>query len=67
MCVVKNEGLVDRFIRIILGIVVVFSAYFLLHGLIQIVSYIIGTVALVTGLTGFCALYKIFGISTLKR
>jgi hypothetical protein len=32
--------------------------------MLQTVFYIVGVVALFTGITGFCALYKLFGIDT---
>lgn len=56
----KNEGNLDRIIRIVLGLVLFAVAY------LQNINwlYIIALVSLVTGLTGFCGLYKLLGINT---
>ena len=64
----KNESGLDRIIRIILAAVIA-VLYFtgVLSGTWAIVLGIVGVISLVTGLTGFCALYKLFGISTLKK
>jgi len=64
----KNESGLDRIIRIILAAVIA-VLYFtgVLSGTWAIVLGIVGVISLITGLTGFCALYKLFGISTLKK
>jgi cadmium resistance protein CadD (predicted permease) len=56
----KNEGSVDRAVRVVLGLVLlalVFVGPKTMLGLI-------GIVPLATGLVGFCPLYKILGLST---
>lgn len=56
----KNEGTVDRAMRIVLGLVLlalVFVGPKTLLGLI-------GIVPLATGLVGFCPLYRFIGMST---
>ena len=30
-------------------------------------AYILGAIMLITGLTGFCVFYELFGISTVKK
>jgi len=62
----KNEGPVDRAIRIILGIVLLALGIFVLTAIWQILAIVIGAIFLITGLTGFCALYTVFGINTCK-
>lgn len=55
-----NEGTLDRTIRIILGvalIALVFTGPHTLWGLV-------GVVPLLTGLVGFCPLYRLVGIDT---
>jgi hypothetical protein len=52
-----NESTDDRIMRVILGVVLIGL------GGIGLLS-IPGIVALVTGIVGFCPLYKVFGIST---
>jgi len=61
-----NEGTTDRIIRVIIGSLVLVAGYFWLVGTAQIVAYVIGATALITGLVGFCGLYAIFGVSTCK-
>jgi len=59
-----NEGKIDRSIRIILGIILLGLAALSLTGVAQIVAIVVGVAALITGVIGFCGLYKILGIST---
>lgn len=55
-----NAGMVDRVIRVIVGVVLLALVFV---GP-QTVWGWIGVIPLVTGLIGFCPLYKIFGLST---
>ncbi len=60
-----NEGTVDRVIRVILGIVLLYLWLGnVVTGTLGIILGIIGIILLVTGVIGFCALYKVLGIST---
>ena len=61
-----NESIMDRILRAIGGFVVLYFAYTLFTGWIQIVGYIVAIIFLFTAITGFCALYKVFGINTAK-
>jgi hypothetical protein len=56
----RNEGVVDRALRIILGLVLIALVFF---GP-QTAWGWLGLVPLLTGLVGFCPLYRIVGIST---
>lgn len=56
----KNEGVVDRSIRVVIGLVLL-SLVFVGP---QTPWGWVGLVPLLTGLIGFCPLYKIFGLST---
>jgi hypothetical protein len=56
----RNEGAVDRALRIILGLVLIALVFF---GP-QTAWGWLGLVPLLTGLVGFCPLYRIVGIST---
>jgi len=60
-----NEGSLDRIIRVILGLVVL-SLWFVLQGSAQYLA-LIGLIPLITGIIGWCPLYTILGINTLKR
>ena len=71
-----NEGTWDRAIRVAIGLTLGYVAWTawpaeasLLSGpgAVSVVSLVIGTVAFVTGVVGWCALYKVLGISTNKR
>lgn len=57
---VKNEGSTDRIIRVIIGLA--------LLSLTVIGPQspwgLIGLIPLITGLVGFCPLYKLFGLNT---
>ncbi len=60
-----NESNVDRIIRSILGIALLLVAFLAVPaGALQIVLIVVGAIALVTGIVGFCPLYQILGLST---
>jgi hypothetical protein len=64
----KNVGMIDRVIRIIIGIVLI--GVFFFHMVVAPWSYLvllIGIIALVTGVFGTCALYSLIGIDTLGK
>jgi hypothetical protein len=61
----QNEGGFDRVIRLILGVVLLAGGFFV-HGWAAILLWVLGSIALFTGATGFCLLYLPFGISTKK-
>lgn len=63
----QNESKMDKKIRLVLGVLVLFLALFVFTGTAQIVALVIGVVAIFTGLTGFCLIYKLFGIKTNKK
>jgi hypothetical protein len=58
----KNEGTLDRTIRIIAGIAILSQAFI---GLKSPIAYI-GIVPILTGSIGICPLYSIFGFNTCK-
>jgi len=62
-----NEGITDRIIRLIVGVVLIIIGWPVLgNNTLGIILDIIGVILLITVITGFCGLYKIFGINTLK-
>jgi len=63
----KNEGVLDRIIRLILGLIFVYVSYGFGEGKWLILGYLLGAILILTGFTGFCGLYKIFGINTCKK
>jgi len=56
----KNEGTLDRILRVVVGLAVL-SLYVIGP---QTLWGLVGLVPLLTGLLGFCPLYKILGLST---
>ncbi|MCE2845904.1 MAG: DUF2892 domain-containing protein [Sphingobacteriales bacterium] len=58
----SNESTTDRVIRMFLGVSV--SMYFVYH---NSVWALVGLIPFVTGVIGFCPLYAVLGISTLKK
>jgi hypothetical protein len=67
----RNEGTIDRILRVILATVLLLVGLFWLGGLQGSVLGLVVTgfslLPLITGLTGFCPLYVPFGISTLEK
>jgi low temperature requirement protein LtrA len=63
----QNEGTIDRTIRVVIGSVALLAGYFWLGGTLQTIAYVVGVVALATGLLGFCGLYSLLGVSTCKN
>jgi hypothetical protein len=64
----KNVGMIDRVVRIILGIVLI--GVFALNMVAAPWSYLvalIGLIVLVTGAVGTCALYSLIGFNTLGK
>lgn len=60
----KNEGMIDRIIRAIIGIVAIYLAYAKFSGWVAIGGYIIGIIAIGTAIAGYCYLYELLGINT---
>lgn len=61
-----NEGLVDRVIRIILAVAFVFIGIAIGGGWAWL-FYILAALALATGVSGTCLLYKALGINTNRK
>ena len=62
---VKNVGVVERWIRVLLGVgmfVVAMMGDWSLIGQCGLAS--IGAIAVVTGMIQFCPVWKLFGVST---
>ena len=66
-----NEGILDRIMRVTLGLVLLPVGLFLLGGwqgrVLGLVVAGFSALPLITGLTGFCPLYVPFGVSTLEK
>ncbi len=64
----KNMGYIDRGVRTILAIIVALL-YFngSISGIAAVILVIIAIIFFLTSLIGFCPLYTLFGIKTLKQ
>ncbi|MFZ2192867.1 MAG: DUF2892 domain-containing protein [Candidatus Moraniibacteriota bacterium] len=60
----QNEGIIDRLVRLAIGIVLVYLTYLKFSGWMAAIGYVLGIVAIITALTGYCHIYKIMGINT---
>ncbi len=60
----RNEGTLDRILRIGVGFMALSLGFAFFTGIAQIIAYAVAIVALATGTVGFCGLYAILGIST---
>ncbi|MFA5733312.1 MAG: DUF2892 domain-containing protein [Acidithiobacillus sp.] len=58
-----NEGTADRVLRVIVGLAIIIVLAVFLPGAEKWWA-LVGLVPLITGLTGFCALYTLLGIKT---
>ncbi len=66
----RNEGTLDRIVRLVLGVVLLPAGLFWL-GALQgnvpgLVAAVLGVIGLVTSVTGFCPTYVLLGVSTLE-
>ena len=63
----KNEGSLDSFIRILLGIVMMAVGFGVMSGGGRIALGVIGAMVFFTGVTGVCLTYKLFNLNTLGK
>jgi hypothetical protein len=62
---VRNESTADRIIRLVVAVVAAVAAFTVGVGsALGIVLLVVGAVMLVTAASGFCPLYRVFGLST---
>lgn len=59
----KNEGTLDRTLRVILGLALL-AGFFLMPEATYRWAFLIGIVPLATGLLGSCPVYSLLGIKT---
>ena len=61
----KNVGGADRGIRLVLGIgLLVLGFLHVVTGTLAIVAYVVGGIALITGLVRVCPAWSVFGVNT---
>jgi len=61
-----NESNIDRVIRAVVGVVLLYLGLAVLSGTLAIVMDVLGVVLLATGAVGFCPLYAMLKLSTKK-
>lgn len=61
-----NEGRGDRGVRMLAGIVLLAVGWALSFNAVGIAVFVIGAIALGTGIVGWCPAYSILGVSTVK-
>jgi len=59
----KNVGAKDKTIRVIAGVIFL-GLGISIQGVVGLICAIVGVSLLFTAITGFCTLYKLFGIDT---
>lgn len=63
-----NEGPADRIIRVIVGVaLIVLGLLGIAGGAWMWAAYVLGAILVVTGLTGFCPLYGLLKINTVRK
>jgi hypothetical protein len=64
----KNMGITDRFVRLLVAVFI--SFLFFANNITwsaAVTLFFLGVSLLLTGLTGFCIVYDLLGINTLKN
>jgi len=67
----RNESNVDRLIRAVVGIVLLWLSIGPMKAFsgsaVGIIVLVLAVIALFTAITGFCAIYRLFGLSTAEK
>ncbi|HRN47042.1 MAG TPA: DUF2892 domain-containing protein [Niabella sp.] len=64
----KNLGKADKFIRVLLALVIGFLYYKgIISGVLGIVLIALALIFVLTSLVSFCPIYALFGINTCKK
>lgn len=64
----KNLGKADKFIRVLLALVIGFLYYKgIISGVLGIVLVALALIFVLTSLVSFCPIYALFGINTCKK
>ncbi len=65
---VKNLGTIDRVIRLVIALALlpISFAFYQTNFILAIIAFVLALGTAITVITGFCIVYKLFGISTRK-
>jgi len=67
MALKHNVGGMDRSFRIVLGLVLMLLIFFgVFTGTLRAVAFVVGAIALVTGVLQYCPINQMLGINTCK-
>jgi hypothetical protein len=67
MTIQQNESTLDRFVRIILGgILMISTSYIAMPGILVFMVMVVGLYLMFSGLSGHCLIYKLVGVNTCK-
>ncbi|MFZ8834789.1 MAG: YgaP family membrane protein [Candidatus Caldipriscus sp.] len=61
---VKNVGTVDKIVRVIAGILALVGVFLVSGTVLKVILGILAILMFFTAITGYCALYRVLGIST---
>jgi hypothetical protein len=62
-----NESPIDRVIRVVIAVAAVVVAFVVgATSVLGIILFVVAAIMLVTAATGFCPLYRVFGVNTCK-
>ncbi|MFA5034498.1 MAG: DUF2892 domain-containing protein [Candidatus Margulisiibacteriota bacterium] len=65
--ITKNENAFDRFIKILVGSIIIFLIFYFKVNIILLAFLLFAALwMIVTGLIGYCPLYHVLGINTQK-
>ena len=62
-----NESNLDRVIRAVIGVALLYLGFAVFSGALGIVLGVVGAILLLTGAIGFCPIYFLLKLSTLKQ
>ncbi|MDP1876420.1 MAG: DUF2892 domain-containing protein [Actinomycetota bacterium] len=63
----RNESPMDRVIRVVIAVASAVVAFVVgASSALAIILFVVAAIMLVTAATGFCPLYRVFGMSTCK-
>jgi uncharacterized membrane protein len=63
----RNESSIDRLVRLVLGVALLALGFWSLSlNALGIVAAVVGGILLLTAATGFCPLYRLFGVKTCR-
>lgn len=63
----QNMGMMDRMLRICIGVVLIVLALLIVKGTVGTILMILSIPLLVSGIAGFCPSYVLLGISTKRE